>query len=386
MKQDVMRQSDAAPVGHPAGKPPNDDLSRTVYLVLGIPIDAVDMAGAVRKIEDAAAARTPLLVSTVNLNFLVASQQDDEFRQSLLASDLCIADGMPLLWMARLLGVPIRHRLTGADLLQALKNPGTSGRRFSVVWFGGQSGVAERACRRINAEAGRLTCSGAICPGFGSIEEMSSEAHIDAVNASKADFLAVALGARKGQAWLRRNHARIQVPVRSHLGAAVNFQAGTLRRAPAAWQTLGLEWLWRIKEEPQLASRYWHDGIALLRLLATRILPLALVMGWSRLRRAGEGCTCERRRDGAATRLVMSGTVWPRDGDKLRTAFRQAVAEEKPVILDLAGLNHADPLFFGLVLMLGKQLQSAGLDLTIENTTESLERMMRLSCLDRALL
>ena len=65
------------------------------------------------------------------------------------------------------------------------------------------------------------------------------------------DFLAVSLGAKKGQAWLLRNHHRLQIPVRAHLGATINFQTGTVKRAPASIrQALGFEWLWRIKEEP----------------------------------------------------------------------------------------------------------------------------------------
>ena len=357
----------------------DDDLSRTVYPILGVPIDAVDMAATVRKIEAAAAAKTPFLISTVNLNFLVASQDDEDFRASLLSSDLCVADGMPLLWIARLLGIPLKHRLTGSDVFEALKRPADEkAGPLSIFWFGGQEGAAEQACQRINAEAGRLTCAGALCPGFGSVEEMSSQSYIDAINASNADFLVVALGARKGQAWLRHNHARLQIPVRSHLGATINFQAGTLRRAPIAWQRLGLEWLWRIKEEPQLASRYWHDGVALLRLLATRVLPLAVFLRWNRFSHAGEGLICEHQREKSATRLIISGRMSDKDGDVLRSALRRAIEDRKAVILDLAGLRSANPLFFGMVLMLRRQLRAAELDLRIENPSGTLEREIRL--------
>jgi len=86
---------------------------------------------------------------------------------------------------------------------------------------------------------------------------------LQAINASQADFLVVALGAKKGQAWILHNLEHLQVPVVSHLGAVVNFVAGTVQRAPAAWQRAGLEWLWRIKEEPALFGRYWNDGLAL---------------------------------------------------------------------------------------------------------------------------
>src|SRR5262249_60148195 len=83
---------------------------------------------------------------------------------------------------------------------------------------------------------------------------------MDGVNASGGVFLLVALGSRKGQIWLLRNHDRLQIPVRAHLGATLHFAAGTIRRAPAIVAKLGLEWLWRIKEEPHLWRRYWRDG------------------------------------------------------------------------------------------------------------------------------
>ena len=86
-----------------------------------------------------------------------------------------------------------------------------------------------------------------------------------------ADFLAVSLGAKKGQLWLHRNHQRLTVPVRAHLGVTVNFQAGTVKRAPPRLRAWGLEWLWRIKEEPHLWRRYAHDGWVLLGLIFTRV-------------------------------------------------------------------------------------------------------------------
>src|SRR5205823_4093092 len=80
----------------------------------------------------------------------------------------------------------------------------------------------------------------------------------------------------KGQEWLVRNHSRLTIPIRSHLGATINFQAGTVRRAPEFLRAVGMEWLWRIKEEPYLWRRYVRDGTALLRLILLQMVPLTL--------------------------------------------------------------------------------------------------------------
>ena len=206
----------------------SDSLSRDVYCVLGIPIDAVSMASMIHAIEAAATSATRFLISTPNLNFLVASR-DPEFRESLLLSNLCAADGMPIVWIARLLGLPINERIAGSDMFQELKSRAASERPLTVFFFGGADGVAAAAANALNQETnGRLTCVGYLNPGFGSPDDLSSSEIITMINSSKADFLLVALGAKNGQAWLARNHHRLQIPVRSHLGATINFQAGTL--------------------------------------------------------------------------------------------------------------------------------------------------------------
>jgi N-acetylglucosaminyldiphosphoundecaprenol N-acetyl-beta-D-mannosaminyltransferase len=89
-----------------------DDLARKVYSVLGIPIDAIDMASLISAVEHAAVHKTPFLISTVNLNYLVTSQRDPD--QSLLCSNLCPGDAMPIIWIARLLRIPIKRRVAGS--------------------------------------------------------------------------------------------------------------------------------------------------------------------------------------------------------------------------------------------------------------------------------
>src|SRR5271168_1057819 len=98
-----------------------DDLSREVYCILGMPIDAIEMPAVMQSIETAVANAIPFIVSTPNVNFLVNSQIDLEFREPLLQSDLCPPDGMPIVWIARLMGLPIKHRIAGSDIFETLK-------------------------------------------------------------------------------------------------------------------------------------------------------------------------------------------------------------------------------------------------------------------------
>jgi N-acetylglucosaminyldiphosphoundecaprenol N-acetyl-beta-D-mannosaminyltransferase len=202
----------------------------------------------------------------------MAAQECEEFRQSVLSSDLSVADGAPILWLAEKQGTPLPERVAGADIFDALRyGAGRQllGRAVKVFFFGGPEGVAQRACEVLNQEheaTGFMQGVGAIYPGHGSVDDMSSERWIQQINASGADFLVVALGARKGQAWIMANRHRLTVPVVSHLGAVVNFVAKTVRRAPRPVRRLGLEWVSPIKEEPELFDRYWADGKGFLRL------------------------------------------------------------------------------------------------------------------------
>jgi N-acetylglucosaminyldiphosphoundecaprenol N-acetyl-beta-D-mannosaminyltransferase len=358
-----------------------DGLSREVYCVLGIPIDRVTMPAVLRRIEAAADDNTPFMLSTPNLNFLVISQSDAEFRETLLLSDLCPPDGVPILWIARLLGVPIRQRIAGSDIFDALKS---ISKPLKLFLFGGAEGVATAAASALNGGPGRLRCVGTYNPGFCSLDEMSSRGIIDQVNSSGAEFLVASLGARKGQLWLRRNFDRIRVPIRAHLGAVLNFQAGTVKRAPAAMRSLGLEWLWRIKEEPRLFARYLNDGTILLRLLFTRVMPLAVLSWWKRLNLRAEerDFSITQVHDHGCLTVSFSGSAVARHVGRVVPVLREAVAAEERLEIDLSALRDIDARFLGLLLMLRKTLKSRGMALVLTGLSPELERVFRLNGLD----
>ena len=196
-----------------------------------MPIDALDRNEVVAKIRSAASASGPFLLSTPNVNFLVISQRDSGFRDSLLRSDLCPADGMPIVWLARMLGIPLKQRVSGSDIFDVLRSCGPASQPFKVFLFGGSDGVAETVCELLNRRSTGMRCVGWLNPGFGTIEEMSTQKIIQTVNESNADLLAVFLSAKKAQSPVAlRNHNRLSVPTRGQFGATINYQAGTVQR------------------------------------------------------------------------------------------------------------------------------------------------------------
>jgi N-acetylglucosaminyldiphosphoundecaprenol N-acetyl-beta-D-mannosaminyltransferase len=360
-------------------------LTRPVYCVLGIPIDAVDMTTVVRKIEAATAKHAAFLLSTPNLNFLVSSLSDPEFKQSLLDSDLCPPDGVPIIWIARLLGLPIKERAAGADLLDRLRLRGTGMRRLTIFLFGGAKGVAAAAAKTLNAKPGGLNCIGTMDPGFCEVSEMSHDHIISEVNSSGADFLVLSLGAKKGQLWLQRNHDRLTIPIRAHLGAAVGFQAGVIKRAPPLVRAWGLEWLWRIKEEHHLWKRYRHDGWVLLRLLLTRVLPLAALSRWHLLKQRlqPQDLIIRQSHDEQSITISLSGIASEAHVAKAIPCFEGAIAGgNRDVIVDLSNTRQIDARFFGLLLMLRKELRSRGAKLLFTGVSPAVKRLFRLNELE----
>ena len=143
------------------------DLSRNVQCVLGLPIDVLDLPRALDRIRLAASEVSPFLLSTPNLNFLVNSRTDPDFRESVQVSDLSLPDGMPIVWIAKLLGIPIKERVAGSDVFDELRSDISGRGRLRVFLFGGQEGLATAVAAKLNAEEGGLQSVGAINPGFG---------------------------------------------------------------------------------------------------------------------------------------------------------------------------------------------------------------------------
>jgi N-acetylglucosaminyldiphosphoundecaprenol N-acetyl-beta-D-mannosaminyltransferase len=366
-----------------SGEDLRDDLSREVYCILGMPIDVIDMPGVLHRIDSAAATASRLFLSTPNLNFLVNCQSDMEFRESLLLSDLSPADGMPIVWLGRLLGVPIKERVAGSDIFAALKCKGLRGRDrpLKLFLFGGNEGVVEAVSHTINVAQGSAQCVGWHYPGFFSVEELSRDSIIDTINATEADFLVVCLGSVKGQLWLKRNSMRLRIPVRAHFGASLNFEAGTVRRAPIAIRKIGLEWLWRIKEEPHLWKRYWHDGQIILRLLHSQVLPLLLYRLMTTKSSKAQLTVDEERLDDCV-KLRICGAATSYNIKKIISALRTALSMNNCIVVNLTDTCAIDARFLGLLLASKKMAKFNNGELTLTGVSSKLERIFRLNGVD----
>ncbi|WP_198034827.1 WecB/TagA/CpsF family glycosyltransferase [Bradyrhizobium sp. WSM1417] len=351
-----------------------NEVARQVYGLLGLPVDAIDFRTLMETMDAAVAQREAFLISTPNVNFLLKSHRNAAFRASILHSDLCLVDGMPLIWIAKLLRVPIRERLAGSDLFGRLK--ARADRPLRVFLFGGTGDLAVRVGVKLNLEKSGLECVGALNPGFGTVDDLSSSEIIETINRSGADLLAVFLNAEKAQAWLLHNHARLTVPVRAQFGATINFEAGTVKRAPQLLRSTGFEWLWRIKEEPYLWRRYWSDGCSLLGLLLFSVLPLAVDAALNRPR---DNLSVQFRDGGDHVTISPIGSAAGADVERIVPLIDRGLVAGKPIKFDLSRTSHIDGRFFGVLLALSRELAKMGQSLDVSGVPPRLERLFRLN-------
>jgi N-acetylglucosaminyldiphosphoundecaprenol N-acetyl-beta-D-mannosaminyltransferase len=328
------------------------DFQRDVWCLFGLPVDNLAMASTKALLRERVNQEGTTVLSTINVNWVTRSFTDAEFRSAILNSDLVVLDGKPLLWLAKLLGCPIRETVPGSSLIDELMAEKTD-KPMTIFLFGGEDNTAKLAMERINQRKSGLRAVGALNPGFGNVEDMSSDAIIDAINKTKPDIFLVALGAKKGTQWIERNRHRLNAKIISHLGATINFLAGTVKRAPRFMQASGLEWVWRIMQEPKLFSRYAEDGFIMLRFILPR-LPL-----WWRYRHLRTQFWQEHPDADASAQehpdkilFSFGRNIRSTDNLPLQRAFSNYAGFEKKIILDFKQTEYVESNFLGMLLIL----------------------------------
>lgn len=219
--------------------------------VLGTPVDAVTMAGALAAAEALIRRGQPSMVVTTNPELIMHAQRDPELAGILGRADLVVPDGIGVVWAARLLGHPVPERVPGVDLTEGLLALAAQ-RGYRVYFLGAAEGVADEAARRLAARFPGLIVAGTHHGYFGPEDEPRVVA---AVRAAAPHILLVAMGAPRQERWIARNLQQCGVPLNMGVGGSFDVFAGRVRRAPRWVQAAGLEWLYRLVRQPSRARR-----------------------------------------------------------------------------------------------------------------------------------
>jgi N-acetylglucosaminyldiphosphoundecaprenol N-acetyl-beta-D-mannosaminyltransferase len=223
--------------------------------LLGIPLAVIDYERTLDWIDTVSESDGRGYVCVAAVHTVMACQEDAELRAAVLGADYTVPDGQPLVWALNALGHPLRERVYGPELMdRACARAARTGRRFYL--YGGRNhGALAELARTLRLRHPGLRIVGGHCPPFRPLTDAEEDSIVADINRSGADVVWVGIGVPKQEKWMARMRDRLEAPVLVGVGAAFDFHAGLVPQAPDALQRLGLEWAFRLVQEPR---RLWR--------------------------------------------------------------------------------------------------------------------------------
>jgi N-acetylglucosaminyldiphosphoundecaprenol N-acetyl-beta-D-mannosaminyltransferase len=241
------------------------------YRVLDVRVHALQIPDVVATMEHWISHRRGThTVAVTGMHGVSEAQQDAEFRQILNQADLVVPDGMPLVWLGRWHGYPLKRRVYGPELMETFCR--LTGPKYRHFFCGGAPGVADQLARAEQQRYG-IQVAGTYCPPFRTLTDQEKIEFLATVEAAAPDVLWIGLSTPKQERWMNEYRHKLLVPVMLGVGAAFDLNTGRLKQAPEWMRENGLEWLFRLLTEPRrLWRRYvvqgarfvWYVGLELL--------------------------------------------------------------------------------------------------------------------------
>lgn len=241
-------------------------------VIADVGFDPVTIEQASRIVIELARRRPMSIVVTANVDHVVLTHRDPPFADAIAGAELVVADGQPIVWASRLGRRRLPERVAGADLLPAVASLAAEA-GLSLFLLGATAESCRGAATRLAETVPGLRIAGTLSPHR---DELDDEALVERVNRAAPDILAVAFGAPLQETWLARRRASLDVGVAIGVGGTFDLLSGLRRRAPVAVQRLGLEWAYRLSQEPR---RLWRRY-----LVRDPVFAFYLVRSWLRNR------------------------------------------------------------------------------------------------------
>jgi len=228
--------------------------------VLGVGVSAIDMDMALARIDAWIEQRDRHYVCVCPVHSIMECRRSSEVRKIFNGAGMVTPDGMPVVWVARMMGQPHVRRVYGPDLMLAeLEASVARGHRH--FFYGGGPGVAERLASSMRARFAGIDIAGLHEPPFAPLDELCTAETAALINAAKPDIVWVGMSSPKQDRWMARMRPQLDAPVLIGVGAAFDFLSGTVKQAPRWMQRSGLEWLYRLGTDPRrLWRRYLVDN------------------------------------------------------------------------------------------------------------------------------
>lgn len=234
---------------------------------LNIEVDNLTMKESIDKIDELIKNKKPSYIVTPNVDHIVKLEKDEEFKAVYKNADLILTDGMPLIWISKLLKTPIKEKVSGSDVFPKVCELADK-KNYKIFLLGAAEGVGLRAAKNLRVKYPNIDIVGVVSPSYG-FEKNDDEIEdiISDINKVNPDILVVGLGAPKQEKFLYKYKEKLNVPVSLAIGASIDFEAGNIKRAPKWMQRNGLEWLYRFLKEPtRMFKRYFIDDVKIIKI------------------------------------------------------------------------------------------------------------------------
>ena len=347
--------------------------------ILGTPIDILNTEEALARMEQFIAERRFHQVATANADFLINALSDPELRHILRNADLVVPDGMPVVWAARATRSRLPERVTGADIVPALARMAAKN-GYRIFMLGAMPEVAQGARARLEAENPGLQIVGCISPEIPSISEMDSESILQEIARVKPDILLVAFGNPKQEKWIYLHRDRLRdVPVCIGVGGTFDFLAGQTSRAPSWMQKHGMEWIFRLFQEPRrLWKRYVRDFYH---------FNYNILKQWYGMHRVTSNKTGKLfiAEVDSSTVISIIGGFTANIILRFQDAAEEAINAGRNVILDFSAVTTLDGEALGTLLNLPKRAAYHHCDLCLIGVPRKIAKVLRRSQLQDGL-
>jgi N-acetylglucosaminyldiphosphoundecaprenol N-acetyl-beta-D-mannosaminyltransferase len=228
------------------------------FMVSGVQVDAVQIPEVVAQMERWIAERAAChFIAFTGMHGIAETQHDPSFKQILNSADLVVADGMPLVWLGRRRGYAMRRRVYGPELMESFCR--STGPLYRHFLYGGRPGVADRLAEVLKQRYGARVV-GTYSPPFRPLTQEEKLELDRRIEAAVPDVVWVGLSTPKQERWMYEHRRRLSVPLMAGVGAAFDFIAGTVKQAPPWMRENGLEWFFRLVQEPR---RLWRRYVVI---------------------------------------------------------------------------------------------------------------------------
>lgn len=241
--------------------------------IWGVPFTRFTLEQTLRYVDELIESGEPGYFITANLNYNMLTSRSSGLDSVNRNARFIVCDGMPMIWWSRVwTDTPLPERVAGSELIYALTNWAAI-RGHRVYFLGGAPGIAQSAAERLSDRYPDLNVVGVESPPFRPLTQEEETAMIDRIRASRADIVYVALGQPRGENWIAQHCEKLGAPVCVQIGASFDFVAGGVARAPRWMQQIGLEWCYRMLQEPKrLTARYVSNAAFLMGAIARDLM------------------------------------------------------------------------------------------------------------------